>query len=271
MKKFKLSVLAMALTTMLGFTSCLDNGDSDYGGGGYGAEIVRNSSYWGTHSFVNQYGAVYEPLNASQVTTWPSTEFSYIMYSYEAEEVTDTTDNRINVTLMTLAAVNDGSVLARRPMDTDANAPVNYFATGDGNAVAFYQLNDMILSINFFRRNVDNDEVLEEIDKHQFSLYYNAEEDFTSSSMTFYLRHNVTDLQDDDNFNVTVSNLYHFNMASAFAQYQQMFGKEPTRIVISYEQNSSNGSYEDNMVADRTYEFNYEDMVKNYKTWLEQR
>ena len=269
MKKFKLSVLCAAMMTMLGFTSCLDS-DNSGTGVGYGAEFVRVENFMGSRTLINQYGGRMRPINASQVTSWPTTEFSYVMYSYDGEAVSDTTSNVIDVTLMQLAQVNDGQVQARAPEEGDANAPVAGFVSGNTSA-AFFQLNDMFLYLSFFMRAADsNEEAVAELNKHQFSLYYNPEEDFTASSLKFYLRHKVTDLEEDDTFNTTAGIFAHFDMAAAFAQYKQMFDKDPSRIIISYEQNTANGSYSDNMVSERTYEFNYEDLVRYYKQWLEE-
>ena len=270
MKKFKLSVLCAAMMMVLGFTSCLDS-DNSGTRGGYGAEFVKVENFMGSRTLINEYGSRMRPVNASQVTSWPTTEFSYVVYSFESEALADTASTIMDVTLMQLAQVNDGQVQARVPAEGDANAPVAGFATDDGS-VAFFQLNDMFLSFYCFIRNVDSDESIAELNKHQFSLYYDPETDFTASSLKFYLRHKVTDLEEDDTFNRSTGVLVHFNMAAAFAQYKQMFDKEPGRIIISYEQNTANGSYSDNMVSERTYEFDYDDLqdIKNYKQWLEQ-
>lgn len=266
MKKFKLSVWVMALVSMLGFTSCLDGGESsNIAGGGY--DIVRLNNYMGLHTFTTQYGAVLNPLNASQVTTWPTTPFAYIGYTYEEQE---TTGNEVDVTLVGLAPVFEGHALPTVPTEADANAGV-YSLTSSSSpqfVYAFYQLNDMFLYVNFYMRKVDDDDALDEINTHQFNLYYNPTEDFDSSSMTLYLRHKVTDMTEDDKFEQLTACWQHFDLSAALSSYKSTYNKEPSRIIISYEQ-STDGSYEENKVSDRTVEVNYTDAVSTYKQWLE--
>lgn len=266
MKKFKLSVWVMALVSMLGFTSCLDGGDSsNIAGGGY--EIVKLNNFMGLHTFTTQFGAELNPLNASQVTTWPTTPFAYIGYTYEEQE---TTGNEVDVTLTGLAPIFEGRVLPTSPTEVDANAGV-YALTSSTNPqfiYGFYQLNDMFLYVNFYMREVDEDDALDEINAHQFSLYYNPSEDFDGSSMTLYLRHRVTDIAEDDKFNRLTAAWQHFDLSAALSSYKSKYNKEPNRITISYEQ-STDGSYEENKVMDRTVELNYPEAVSYYKEWLE--
>lgn len=267
MKKFRLSVLAMALTTMLGFTSCLDNDNTEYPN--YASEIVRLNNYMGYHTFTTQYGVTLNPLNVSQVTSWPSTPFTYIEYSYEPEELDSM---RWDVTLMTLGQINDGQVISRTPAEGDANAPVSTIALvsgGSANTTPFYQLNDMFLMVGFYCREVgsDREDAIAELDAHKFNLYYDPSTDFTASSMTLYLRHYVTDIKDDDKFNASTRAWQHFNMQAALEDYKQAYNKEPERIIISCEQNSTNGDYTGN-ISNRTFEFSYTESVKLYKSWL---
>ena len=263
MKKFKLGVLAMALVSMLGFTSCLDGGETSNTGGGY--DIVKVNNAFGYHTFTTQYGATLTPLNSSQVDTWPTTSFAYIGYSYEQEAVTE---KGADISLFFLQRIPDGRVVPNAPTEADANAGI-YSLTSSSSpqfVYGFYQLNDLFLYINFFRRNVDKDKVLEEVDAHQFALYYDPAKDFNSSSMTLYLRHTVK-MEEDDKFNTPVEDWRHFDLTSALSSYKATYGKEPTNIIISYEQ-SSDGSYEDNRVTDRTVDLNYPDAVSYYKQWL---
>lgn len=265
MKKFKLGVLAMALVSMLGFTSCLDGGETSTTGGGY--EIVKVNNFMGLHTFTTQYGVTLTPLNTSQVETWPTTEFAYIGFTYEQEGVTE---NGIDVTLFGMQRIPDGRVIPNAPTEADANAGI-YSLSSTSNSqfvYGFYQLNDLFLYMSFYIRNVEQDDMLDEIDTHQFSLYYDPAEDFTSSSMTLYLRHNVTNMAEDDQFRTLVEDWRHFDLSPALSSYKAAYGKEPTNIIISYEQ-STDGSYEDNRVSDRTAEFNYTDAVNYYKQWLE--
>lgn len=265
MKKFKLGVLAMALVSMLGFTSCLDGGNTSTTGGGY--EIVKVNNFIGLHTFTTQYGVTLTPLNSSQVETWPTTTFAYIGFTYEQEGVTE---KGIDITLFGMQRILDGRVVPNAPTETDANAGISSLSSSSNSqfVYGFYQLNDLFLYMTFYRREVDKDDILDELDTHQFSLYYDPAKDFTSSSMTLYLRHNITNKAEDDQFKTLVEDWRHFDLTSALSSYKATYGKEPTNIIISYEQ-STDGSYEDNRVVDRTEELNYENVVTYYNQWLE--
>ena len=267
MKKFKLSVWVMALVSMLGFTSCLDGGEPSNIAGGSNGEFVKLNNYLGLHTFTTQFGAKLNPLNASQVTTWPTTPFAFISYTYEKQEMTG---SEVDITLAGLGPVFEGRVLPTTPTETDANAGI-YSLTSPSSpqfVYGFYQLNDMFLCVNFYLRDVDNDETLDEIAAHQFTLHYNPAEDFDGSSMTLYLRHKVTDIADDDKFSELTACWQHFDLSAALSSYKATYNKEPNRIIISYEQ-STDGSYEENKVSDRTAELNYPNAVSYYKEWLE--
>ena len=86
--------------------------------------------------------------------------------------------------------------------------------------------------------------------------------------MTLYLRHKVTEKTDDDKFCELTAWWQHFDLSAALSSYKATYGKEPNKIVISYEQ-STDGSYEENKILDRIVELNYPSAVEYYKQWLE--
>ena len=94
MKKFKFGVLAMALVSMLGFTSCLDSGDP--GPQQVGGYMEVSSSFYGT-TFLSDYGVTFVPTQ--MLTSSPTSPVAYIYGTLPEDEVVTAETKSVNINL----------------------------------------------------------------------------------------------------------------------------------------------------------------------------
>ncbi|MDM8305045.1 MULTISPECIES: hypothetical protein [Bacteroidaceae] len=94
MKKFKFGVLAMALVSMLGFTSCLDSGDP--GPQQVGGYMEVSSSFYGT-TFLSDYGVTFVPTQ--MLTSSPTSSVAYIYGTLPEDEVVTAETKSVNINL----------------------------------------------------------------------------------------------------------------------------------------------------------------------------
>ena len=153
--------------------------------------------------------------------------------------------------------------MPQAPAEADSGAPVSGVEVTSIDATYFfYKLDDMFLPIEFFvRKGVDTsdlDDREEEMEKHQFTLYYNADEDFTEKGMTLYLRHKLLEVEEDDEFTVLSGGWWHFNIIDAMARYQERYSKRPDKITISFERNTKDISYDEDVLTEGKVDIDYE-------------
>lgn len=262
MKRMKFGVLWAALVSMLGFTSCLDGGDNsniqNFN------EIMKIDKLTGL--YVSQMGYKVNPLNAGDLQGVPSTS-GYIQLHYTYDYTQDMSDGEIDATIYGYSTISEGLWMPQAPTEADSGAPVSGVEVTSSDATYFfYKLDDMFLPIEFFvRKGVDTsdlDDREEEMEKHQFTLYYNADEDFTEKGMTLYLRHKLLEVEEDDEFTQLSGGWWHFNIIDAMARYQKKYSKRPDKITISFERNTKDVSYADNLVSEGKEELDYKKIVE---------
>lgn len=273
MKKFKLGVLAMALVSMLGFTSCLDGGEVSNIQPVQG--FMRISNFMGLYTFSLQTGLTLTPINQSDVTGIDKySKYAWILATADGD-TQDLTSMNWDVNVQGYVMVRDGEIKSQAPVVGDANAPVSevsYTYYGNEVRIMFYGLNDMFLPIYYRLRDIDaddKDEINAELDKHQFTLYYDSTADFQNGTMTLHLRHNITDLKENDKFmSQSTMTTEHFNIASPLNAYSSIYGGTPNRIIIAYEQNTMNGNYGEGSVSNGQFEINYQTYVDYYNQYI---
>lgn len=273
MKKFKLGVLAMALVSMLGFTSCLDSGDVS--NTSTGAGFFRVSNFMGIYTLQSPTGGTLTPLNQSDMNGVNAySNYTYAIYSIDWDTQDENSDN-YDATMLQLSYVRDGGMMSVAPAESDANAPVkdvnfNAFGTTGEEAVGmFFGVDHVFLPIYYYCDKDldvnDKDEIEEELAKHQFNLYYNADTDFTPTTMTLHLRHYIKDKDEDTDYTLSNVNFQHFDLTSPLNAYEQKHSTNPSRILISFEQNSMDGEYKN--TTTRTFDINYQKVVDAYEQW----
>lgn len=271
MKKFKLGVLAMALVSMLGFTSCLDGGETSNIKGFSGP--LRVSNFMGLYTLYTPFGGVLTPLNPDFLKGVNDySQYTYAMYSVDYD-TQDENSSELDVTVLSYFYVRDGIVAEIAPSDTSKLAPVRdvsfkEFAANNDVRGMFYGVNDVLIPIYYYMRNVDEDDKNEmnaEMAKHQFTLSYNPSEDFTASTMTLHLTHVVSDLEEGGTFTSNQGSVYHFNLASPLETYEQAYNTNPSRIVILFDQNNMNNDYEN--ANEQELSFDYQAVVDLFEQY----
>lgn len=115
------------------------------------------------------------------------------------------------------------------------------------------------------RKEVDTNDLEQreaEMAQHEFALYYDADKDFSESGMTLYLRHKMLNVEEDDEFTQLSGGWWHFNIIDAMARYQEKYSKRPDKIIISFERNTKDVSYADNLVSEGKEELDYKKIVE---------
>lgn len=273
MKNFKLGVLAMALVSMLGFTSCLDSGETS--NTGYGTGFFRVNNYMGIYRLTSPTGGVVNPLNQSIMEgANANSNYTFVAYTVDWDTQEESSES-LDATIVNLWYVRDGEVTSAAPAESDANAPVRdvnfnapYNLTGENATAMFFGVDNVFLPIYYYcdkdLDTDDQDEINEELSKHQFTLYYDANTDFTPSAMTLHLRHYITDKDDDSDYTLSNFNYQHFDLTSPLDSYEQKYQTNPSRIIISFEKNSMNGNYEN--ASESEFSINYQGVVDAYES-----
>lgn len=257
MKRMKCGVLWAALVSVLSLTSCLDGDNTNIQN--YN-EIMKVDKLTGL--YVSQMGYKINPLNAGDLQGVP-VESGYIQLHYTYDYTQDMSDGEIDATIYGYSTISEGLWMPQAPTEADADAPVSAVEVTSSDATYFfYKLDDMFLPIEFFvRKGVDTsdlDDREEEMEKHQFTLYYNADEDFTEKGMTLYLRHKLLEVEEDDEFTVLSGGWWHFNIIDAMARYQERYSKRPDKITISFERNTKDISYDEDVLTEGKVDIDYE-------------
>lgn len=257
-------MLAVALASVLGLSSCLNKGEN--GGTFSNNEIMKADPLTGT--YISQLGYKVRPLNVSDMAGLSLTS-DYIQLHYTYDYTQDMSDGEVEATVYGYSLISEGRMLPQAPVAGDGNMPVSDIEMASNNPnYYFYKLEDMFLPIEFFvRADVDMNNMEEreaEMATHQFSLYYKADNDFSENGMTLHLRHFVQDREADDTFSKPSGGWWHFNLIDALNYYRRQYGKAPEKIIISYEQNTRDASYDGNSVSERTVTVDYKSMAEAY-------
>ena len=76
--------------------------------------------------------------------------------------------------------------------------------------------------------------------------------------MTLYLRHKLLEVEEDDEFTVLSGGWWHFNIIDAMARYQERYSKRPDKITISFERNTKDISYDEDVLTEGKVDIDYE-------------
>lgn len=268
MKKMKLWVLASALVSVMGLSSCLGNGK--YDGTSQGMEFVRVNKMYGV-TLTNQYGIELIPSSSELVENLDASKFTLAYYSYDASTVT-AGQKTVNVNLLGASSVPDGNgVIGRAPTKEDANVPVYSIGSSDNSSGSgFYKLEDMFLPVGFYTiPDMDATQLKNELAKHQFTLYYDAATDMTDGTLTLHLRHNLSDASDEETNKKRTRyafSYFHFMIGQPLSEYKAKYkNKTPDVIKIAYEQNQSGVNYPTSgSTQEQIYTIDYKTIVYYY-------
>lgn len=263
MKHMKYGLLVAGLSLMLGVTSCLDGGDNSTTVSYY--EIVKKDALTGTYT--SQMGYKVAPLNPQDLEDLPwASDYIQLYYSYDYGQ--DMSGGEIDANVYGYSLIREGQWLPQSPAEGDANAPISDVVLDSGNKPYdfFYKQDDIFLPIELFvRKEVDTNDLEQreaEMAQHEFALYYDADKDFSESGMTLYLRHKMLNVEEDDEFTQLSGGWWHFNIIDAMARYQEKYSKRPDKITISFERNTKDVSYADNLVSEGKEELDYQKIVE---------
>lgn len=257
MKRMKCGVLWAALVSVLSLTSCLDGDNTNIQN--YN-EIMKVDKLTGL--YVSQMGYKINPLNAGDLQGVP-VESGYIQLHYTYDYTQDMSDGEVDATIYGYSTISEGLWMPQAPTEADSGAPVsNVEVTSSDATYFFYKLDDMFLPIEFFvRKGVDTNDLNEreaEMEKHQFTLYYNADEDFTEKGMTLHLRHKLLEVEEGDEFTQLSGGWWHFNIVDAMARYQEQYSKRPDKITVSFERNTKDISYDEEVLTEGKVDIDYQ-------------
>ena len=255
----KYGLLVAGLGLMLGVTSCLDGGDNSTTVSYY--EIVKKDALTGTYT--SQMGYKVAPLNPQDLEDLPwASDYIQLYYSYDYGQ--DMSGGEIDANVYGYSLIREGQWLPQSPAEGDANAPISDVVLDSDNKPYdfFYKQDDIFLPIELFvRKEVDTNDLEQreaEMAQHEFALYYDADKDFSESGMTLYLRHKMLNVEEDDEFTQLSGGWWHFNIIDAMARYQEKYSKRPDKITISFERNTKDISYDEDVLTEGKVEIDYE-------------
>ncbi len=272
MKKMKLSMLLAAVGSVFGFTSCLDSGETSntytY------SHLAKVTNFMGLYTFTAPSGLTLVPLSQSGLDGINEySDYTWLLYSVDGD-TQDLTSSEWDITVLGSIVSMDGNVVYESSTESNANAPVRQVTYSEFSSYVqnmFFDLNNMFLPVYFYLRDGvdtgDESELEAELLAHEFTLYYNPDEDFESGTMTLHLRHYITDWAEDDELSTDAGrgNLEHYNISVPLNAYVGQYGSNPETIIIEYEQ-SSGGSYDN--VTSAQFEIDYQSYVDYYNTYI---
>ena len=266
MKKMRFAVWFTALLAVLTFSSCLD---SDGGGQRQGMEIVRVEGFMGSYSFKSASGYELIPSNSGQLTMDINTEYAYIQYVYDSENVTPET-KKIPVELTGVMPIRSQYINRNiEGMKDDANAPIANISTGGSYTyfpVTFWNPNTMFLPVNYFIKDAaDQKELQSEVATHSFTVYFDENDpDGSDDQMILHVRHHVIDPSLNEKRQRINTNIYHVDLTQIMYDFERKNGQKPSTIVFEYEQGES-GRYGENYVSSSRSELSYSEILGAFK------
>lgn len=269
MRTMKLAVICAALISMLGFTSCLKGSENNEVTGG---EIVKVD----LTGFKTLYGATIVPANSSVLTSLMNYEYALITYTYDkstvvsgSNKVTATINGYMGITSPNNNYVMGGQDTTGMAQQTGANSPIITLSEkGETSWMPqLFSKNLIFLPIGFKVKDGASDaEKANELQAHMFRMYY-AKSDMKNGTITIYVRHSVSDPQNNKDRKSNTWQYYGFNIGQAINDYKTLNNADPDRIIFAYDQIPStaiDGSYDQSRVTPVTMVFEYSQWVNTY-------
>lgn len=237
MKKFKFGVLAMALVSMLGFTSCLDSGDP---GPNQRYMCLRaKSGLFGGVTFEDPSGFEYIPSNSMSLSA-PTSQLALVYFTYEAETLTQESKS-VDVTLLQDPAYLNiyGALNTSVPASSET---VSIYNLPTNNAFIWGYNEYLVLSPLYYLKNgTTSSDLKEELANHKLTVYYDSSEEVTNKTLPLHLRYQITGIDGTDEDwgtdynNVGYTDYAYINLKSFVSQYKAVHGEEPEKVSIEFE------------------------------------
>lgn len=263
MKKFKFGVLAMALISMLGFTSCLES--SDPGPTQFGIYAKVSGGMYGV-TFIDAGGTTLVPTQ--MITSTPTSSMALIYGTIAEDEVMDAETNSIEVTLM------QDPIYLREMVSQLASAPAEEKTVGlyDMRCSVWGKYEYFIIeSLYFLKKGTTQETTTTARNDFRINVYYDSNETGTSSgTLKLHVRCEPVgiDMSSEEwgkEYNVGYTEAVFVRADQIIAQYRANNGGEyPKRIEVEYEKSSlAYATSDSQMKMSQTYTIEMPDMSEN--------
>ena len=267
MKKMTFAVWFTALLAMFTFSSCLD---TENGGQRQGAEIVKVVGMLGSYEFESAAGFTLIPTNSNALTMDISTRYAFIAYSYDTEQVNQTT-KKVPVTLTGIMPIKPKFTQPTLDGLKDfSNAPIRTISAGgsyDVFPIQFWDTTTMFLPINYFIKDYgDNAAMQKELDSHSFEIFFDLlDEEAYSDNLVFHVGHRVADPSlNKDRRNKINSSIFEIDLSMAIKMFENKNNKKPSKIIIKYDESYA-GEYVENQLTVGKVEIDYQSILNAAK------
>lgn len=250
MKKTKFAVLLTAFMAVLGLSSCLGEPDP------YNTvtEIMRVQGFMPLYSFKSSAGYSVEPTNSSVFNSSIDANFAWVTYKYDTRTTVINENNKtIDAEIQYLLPINE---IEPGYGAMEANAAM--FAVSE--SVKFYDKTNIFIDLTYYYESSnDQDDLTEELGKHDFYLTKATaeDEDVTDDTMVLFLTHMVADAENNEDRKAKGTETRHFDLNYLLQ------GSVPEKILIKFKQNSSSIEAGDK-ANDSSIEIKYKYIVDNY-------
>ena len=274
MRKMKFFAVLFSVLSVLGLSSCLDDGEYDYTTMGSGFFRISSSVY--SWEFEDEYGYTLIPTNQSYVAEQLTLNdrYIYMMYSWDASTGV-TADKKLDVECMTLVPVERESIARVQALpETPANAPVISTDASEGYSFGCFKKNILFIPIRYWVNrpsDMTNAEWQNELNAHSFEIYYDEDYDPVSTDhagnnvMVLHLRHNITDGTETLARESAYTEYISSDISEALTKYRAAHGgSDPYEIRIKFDRNISNSGMENAFSYLNESGFRYSEYVQWY-------
>lgn len=246
MKKFKLSVLAMVLTTMLGFTSCLDSGEP---GPSSATSFLKVRTSMGYTTFEDPSGFQYIPTTT--LTTSPTSRLAFLYFEIDTSTLTQESTSA-DITLLQDPVYLREMNAALSPVPAEEETVALYGIPSNGCAV-WGAFEFLIMAPNFnLKKGTTTSNLDSELPNHRLAVYYDStEEGVANGTLRLHIRYRITnaDMTDENwgqDYNVQYGEYVFVDLASIISAYRNNNQNEyPTRLELEYEMYNTNSATSD--------------------------
>lgn len=227
MRKTNFMVLALAILSMVGFTSCLNN-NGNQSSSAYA--FLEVESYMGSVSYYDASGIRVIPSTKPTVDPTSKLIFAYMEYNSEDLNETKKTLTVSNFQYSNMTSIATG-------YEAPASSTVSCSVT---SAPMIWGENKYcIIPISFYLK----DSTADELKKHNFIVYADAEKDLSSDGvLTIHLRQTIEDLSTSVPNGTPANQVYTtagtntmFFSLTQFASMSNADGVTPKKIKIAYQ------------------------------------
>lgn len=234
----KFAALALALISMVGLSSCLD-GSGNSTGTVY--SIMKVNQTYGSVYFTTPGSDVkYVPSNALNLTT--NSALAWVYGEYNSDEISATSKQipLANVKCDPLKEISVGDEASNQLVSCEIPDDV----VTDQKVMFWGTTNDYCVVAMYYYVQLANGKLeTTEINKHNFYVYANPEEDLKDGVLTVHLRHTINGLSLGDKdikdvYTSRVGSYMYFNM-NYFKHLTGTDGKGVSKIKIAYQKTST--------------------------------